>query len=151
MSFSPGSPLCGMVGEGVVPDLVLQRLRQARVVEDQVVEAERQVDLDGAGAGNLRAGSRQRRGAVLDRAAHAELLAADVRDRLQKRVIDSHGRERAVGLHLAAMIGAGVDADLADGGEVLAPGAQSLRIDRHELAQFFRRGVLVPTSPISAP
>ena len=71
--------------------------------------------------------SRQRRGAVLDRAAHVERLPADVRDRLQKRVIDGHGRELAVGLHLAAMIGAGVDADLADGSEIFPLAAQRPR------------------------
>ena len=56
-----------MIGEGVLPDLVPQRLRQGRVVEDQVVEAEREMDLDRLRRGELgELRARQGRGAVLD-------------------------------------------------------------------------------------
>ena len=42
-----------MMGEDVLTDLRLHGVRQPRVIEDQVVEAQGQVDLDRLGLGRL--------------------------------------------------------------------------------------------------
>ena len=49
-----GRALVRVPGEDIRADLVLDRLRQARVVEDQVVEAEREVYFDRPGLRKFR-------------------------------------------------------------------------------------------------
>src|SRR5947208_1888313 len=102
------------------------------------------MDLDGSGAGEARKLlARQRRRAMLYDAGEAVLALADVGNRAQRVIADIDRREAAIGKYLAAMIGARVDADLADADWRAPIRAERFREGLHERAEFLRRRVVV--------
>src|SRR6266567_4664581 len=96
-------------------ELAPQVGRQLRVVEHDVLEIGRQVDLDRLALGEVaeRVG-RQRRGAVLHRTAQAVLTARVGGQRLERVEVELHLGDRAVGQHDTAVARAGLYGDLAD-------------------------------------
>src|SRR3989441_12969907 len=87
--------------------------RQLRVVEYDVLEIGREVDLDRLALGEVaeRVG-RQGRGAVLDGAAQAVLAARVGGQRLEGIEVERHLGDRPVGEHHAAVAGARLHGDL---------------------------------------
>src|SRR5438067_1007894 len=102
------------------------------------------MDLDGSGIREARKlVAWQCRCAVLYYAGEPVLAATDLGDSAQRVIAHVDRREAAVGQHFAAMVGARVDADLADADARAPVRGERLREGLHERTEFLRRRVVM--------
>src|SRR5205814_5329511 len=114
-----------------------------RVIVDLVLKTGREMDLGGLDLWEFpEEVLRQRRGAVLYRAGHAELLARDDRQLAERIEIDGDLGDRAVRERYAAVRGAGLDADLADAFRAGGDLVEVLAVAAHVRAQLLDGAVL---------
>src|SRR5438067_8814996 len=108
-------PFVLALGPNPLVDLVAHIGRQLRVVEDDVLEVGREVDLDRLARREVpECLGREGRGAVLHRAAQPIPRARFAGQRLQRVEVELDLGDRAVGQHHAAMARPRLDGDFAD-------------------------------------